>query len=208
MKVTIVAGAPHQDRAFINKNIDRQSFVIAADAGHRILDFEPDLIVGDFDSSERPDCSCPVVTLNPVKNDSDTFDCVQRAVERGATQIEFFGALGGRIDHTLANIHALIYCAQQGIDAKIIDPGNVLYVGGTAYLNGEITGLTGSGHAIIAQLAEPAVLLIQRVEFIQCLSWGQTGALIIHVCLLFHTITAHPIVCHRNVKQKCKAKIG
>lgn len=102
MKVTIVAGAPHQDRVFINKNIDRQSFVIAADAGHRILDFEPDLIVGDFDSSERPDCSCPVVTLNPVKNDSDTFDCVQRAVERGATQIEFFGALGGRIDHTLA----------------------------------------------------------------------------------------------------------
>ncbi len=128
MKVTIVAGAPHQDKAFINKNIDRQSFVIAADAGHRILDFEPDLIVGDFDSSVRPDCSCPVVTLNPVKNDSDTFDCVQRAVERGATQIEFFGALGGRIDHTLANIHALIYCAQQGIDAKIIDPGNVLYV--------------------------------------------------------------------------------
>ena len=73
MKVTIVAGAPHQDRAFINKNIDRQSFVIAADAGHRILDFEPDLIVGDFDSSERPDCNCPVVTLNPVKNDSDTW---------------------------------------------------------------------------------------------------------------------------------------
>ncbi len=33
-------------------------------------------------------------------------------------------------------------------------------------------------------------------------------ALIIRVCLLFHTITAHPIVCHRNVKQKCKAKIG
>lgn len=31
---------------------------------------------------------------------------------------------------------------------------------------------------------------------------------IIHVCLLFHTITAHPIVCHRNVKQKYKAKIG
>lgn len=29
--------------------------------------------------------------------------------------------------------------------------GNVLDVGGTAYLNGEITGLTGSGHAIVAQ---------------------------------------------------------
>ena len=29
--------------------------------------------------------------------------------------------------------------------------GNVLDIGGTAYLNGEITGLTGGGHAIIAQ---------------------------------------------------------
>ena len=29
--------------------------------------------------------------------------------------------------------------------------GNVLNIGGTAYLNGEITGLTGSGHAICAQ---------------------------------------------------------
>ena len=29
--------------------------------------------------------------------------------------------------------------------------GNTLDIGGTAYLNGEITGLTGSGHAICAQ---------------------------------------------------------
>ncbi len=29
--------------------------------------------------------------------------------------------------------------------------GNALDIGGTAYLNGEITGLTGSGHAIVAQ---------------------------------------------------------
>ena len=27
-------------------------------------------------------------------------------------------------------------------------------------------------------------LLVQRVQFIQCLSWGQAGALIVHVCLL------------------------
>lgn len=31
------------------------------------------------------------------------------------------------------------------------EKGNVLDIGGTAYLNGEITGLTGSGHAIVAQ---------------------------------------------------------
>lgn len=128
MKVTIVSGAPQQSKAFINDHIDRQSFVIAADAGYRLLDFEPDLIIGDFDSSPRPAVRCPVVALNPVKDDSDTFACVQKAIELGAQQIEFYGALGGRIDHALANIHALIYCAGQGIRARIIDEANVLYV--------------------------------------------------------------------------------
>lgn len=128
MKVTIVAGAPRQNRAFINEHVDRTSYVIAADAGYKALDFEPNLIIGDFDSAASPTCSCPVLALNPIKDDSDTFACVEKAMALGADQIEFFGVLGGRIDHALANIHALIYCAEHGIDAKIIDESNLLYI--------------------------------------------------------------------------------
>lgn len=49
--------------------------------------------------------------------------------------------------------------------------GNVLDIGGTAYLNGEITGLTGSGHAICAQSSSNHYIQI-----------GETGNIHDNVC--------------------------
>lgn len=128
MKFSIVSGAPNTDDKFIQEKIDRSSYIIAADSGYKKLNFIPNLIIGDFDSSDLPDYNCEIVKLNPVKDESDTFSCVREAVKRGATEIEIFGAIGNRLDHTLANIHSLTYCFKNNVKARITDDKNLVYI--------------------------------------------------------------------------------
>ena len=76
MKVTIIAGAPGQDVRFLKDNVDRKSFIIAADSGYLncvSAGIVPDLIIGDFDSSKRPETSAAIMQFPSVKNDTDTF---------------------------------------------------------------------------------------------------------------------------------------
>ena len=102
-------------------------FVIAADAG--ILHLErlgakPDLVLGDFDSLGRvPDY--PDTEVSPVrKDDTDSMLAARRAVERGYGRLLFFGCLGGkRLDHTLANIQTIAWCASRGAEAFLVGEG-------------------------------------------------------------------------------------
>ncbi len=86
------------------------SFVICADGGlahAKKAGVEPDLIVGDFDSfGQIPDGEN--VRVHPVaKDETDSFLAVDYALERGCTDFLIYGGLGGRFDHTLANVQLL-----------------------------------------------------------------------------------------------------
>jgi len=43
------------------------------------------------------------------------------AFELNPDEIWILGALGGRLDHSLANISLLVICAKEGVEARIID---------------------------------------------------------------------------------------
>ena len=65
-KCTIISGAPDDDIDFLKENIDVQSFIICADSGYKNClkaGFTPNLIIGDFDSSEKPDINCEIISL-------------------------------------------------------------------------------------------------------------------------------------------------
>ena len=121
MEVTIPAGA----------------FVIAADAGLRFLrekGREPDLIVGDFDSlGERPTGE-NVVYHQPEKDDTDTMLAVREGLKRGYDHFLIFGGLGGRLDHTLANLQTLCFLCEHGARGYLVGEGNVA----TAFQNSGI----------------------------------------------------------------------
>lgn len=99
-------------------------FVIACDRG--LLNAGragvlPDLIVGDFDSYNGdlpPDVE--VLRYPSEKDDTDTMIAVRYAVEHGAGEIVFCSALGGRLDHSFANIQSAVYAVSHGIKASII----------------------------------------------------------------------------------------
>ena len=115
------------------------SFVIAADgglshlAGARIV---PDVIIGDFDSfkgsmprscpnrakcANSAACSQPeIIKLDTHKNYTDLMEAARLGYERGFRNFRIYGALGGRLDHTLGNMQLLLWLVNRGASARII----------------------------------------------------------------------------------------
>ena len=93
-------------------------FVIAADAGYLaclVAGVTPDLLLGDFDSLERPKDFENILSAPREKDDTDTMLAVRAGLERGCDTFYFYGATGGkRLDHTLANLQTLLWLRRQG----------------------------------------------------------------------------------------------
>ncbi len=75
----------------------------------------PDLAIGDFDSLGYVPEGVEVLVFPPEKDASDMELALGEAVARGADAVEVYGALGGRLDHTLANLQLLASFAEHGL---------------------------------------------------------------------------------------------
>ena len=116
------AGIARYDR--INRFLREDDFCVFCDSGLRHLPFlqaVPGLIVGDFDSHEKPDTETEIIELPREKDDTDTFYAVKEAVRRGYDDFLLVGVTGERMDHTLANFSILQYLDTAGKKACILD---------------------------------------------------------------------------------------
>jgi thiamine pyrophosphokinase len=104
--------------------------LIAVDGGARHLAAMsrlPDLLIGDLDSlsAEEVDAlreeGVPVQRFPVEKNETDLELAITAALERGANSLVIVGALGGRLDQTLANLFLLNLPALAGMDARLDD---------------------------------------------------------------------------------------
>ncbi len=121
--------------------------IICADGAAQRLkayDILPDCIVGDMDSIDEDTLNhfdskgSEIIRYSGDKDETDTQLALERAFEMNPDEIRILGALGGRIDHTLANISLLVMCVQKGIDAKIVDEECELFViDRSCVINGE-----------------------------------------------------------------------
>lgn len=109
MRALILAGSDVAVTGALRRLCKDAALVIAADSGVRHaqpLGVRPDLIVGDFDSATRSDLEpYPDVPreVHPARKDLlDLELALGVAQERGATDFLVVGALGGRLDQTLA----------------------------------------------------------------------------------------------------------
>lgn len=123
----IFAGGVISDLSFIE--IASDDTVICADRGlvhTERLGIKPHLVVGDFDSynGALPE-DTEIHRSVPEKDDTDTMLALKLAIERGAERVMIYGAFGGRIDHTIANIQTLRYALENGCEAILIDSDNI-----------------------------------------------------------------------------------
>jgi len=102
-------------------------YVIACDHGYDNaikLDIIPNLIMGDFDSymgdSYNDFGNIPVLRFSVMKDDSDTMLAIKKAIALGYDDIIIACALGGRMDHTIANIQSMTYAASNKVSCTIL----------------------------------------------------------------------------------------
>lgn len=123
-------------------DVQKGDLCIAADGGFSQMQahgVEPDLVVGDFDSLGYVPPH-PHIVRHPVeKDDTDTALALSEGWSRGYRTFHIYGALGGRLDHTLANVQLLSGLAGQGGQGVLIGPGMTVTAvhNGTLELEGE-----------------------------------------------------------------------
>jgi len=131
-------------------DISRENcFVIAADAGYKALqevNIKPDLVVGDFDSLGHVPAGENIVRHPVMKDDTDMMLAVKLGLERGFTRFHIYGGMGGRTDHTIANIQTLAYIANRGASAFLYGDGEII----TVIKNGFISFSAGSEGTVSA----------------------------------------------------------
>lgn len=115
MDVLILANGDPPSRNYAQAMAARHRLLLATDgAAHRAaeLGLTPHIICGDFDSVrlEEAKRTFPLAEFLPTpdQDHADLEKAIEVAQERGASHINVLGALGGRIDHTLANFALLL----------------------------------------------------------------------------------------------------
>ena len=104
--------------------IGENDLLIAVDGGLSACLAEgktPCLLVGDLDSLEvAPPPDIPLVRFPVKKDETDTYLAYLEGVKRGYTRFEIYGGLGGRADHTVANLQLLHRIAKEGNTASLV----------------------------------------------------------------------------------------
>ncbi len=122
MKKAWLAGGGDFFEAGFKPNKD--DLVFAVDAGFARLEeagIHPNFVVGDFDSLGYIPKHEKTQIHPCIKDETDTMLAVKQALENGCEQIMIFGATGGRLAHTVANLQVLCYAAEKQAQAYIID---------------------------------------------------------------------------------------
>lgn len=121
--------------------VSEEDLLIAVDGGLDycgLLGLDPDLAVGDYDSvSEKQlakldqwELQSPgrVMRLRPEKDDTDTLAAIRLALERGYSSFLIYGATGGRLEHTIANIQCLLFLKHHGAGGYLMDGLGMIFV--------------------------------------------------------------------------------
>ena len=128
-------------RAYRHKAGD---WILCADGGWQLAQkagVKPDLVIGDFDSSEQPD-EGPVERYPAEKDDTDTMLCLKKGLAMGYDDFLVVGGFGGRIDHTLGNLQAMRYAADRAAAIEMCDGESWATVveGGAVHVPADVIG--------------------------------------------------------------------
>lgn len=130
--IFIVAGGELGDPGLLREQVAavEPAAVICADRGARHLQaagIVPTLIVGDMDSLDAESArlyeagGCRFIRHPREKDETDTELALGEAFGMAPAEVRIWGAMGFRIDHTLANLSLLVQGAERGVEVKLID---------------------------------------------------------------------------------------
>jgi thiamine pyrophosphokinase len=130
VRAIIVAGGQPKEEGDWQRWVRDGDLIVGADGGAaRALAWglTPRWVIGDMDSLPERDRAtlqsrgCRFAEHPRAKDETDLELALTCAVERGADEIVILGALGGRLDHTLANVLLLALPALDEVLVRIVD---------------------------------------------------------------------------------------
>ena len=106
-------------------------YIIAIDAGFASLSrvgCQPDVVVGDFDSLGYVPEGVAVERHPVHKDKSDLELTLDLIAMRGFESVVIYGALGARLDHTIANLQMCARFAEEGIGVQLVGLDSVVTI--------------------------------------------------------------------------------
>lgn len=126
-KTCFIVGAGSFDGMSIRP--EPEDLIIAADGGYEYLKglgIEPDVLMGDFDSLQIVPEHRHLIRHSPIKDDTDMALAAAYGEKEGFSRFLLYGGLGGRLDHTLANLQLLTALSRKGCAAYLVGEGNII----------------------------------------------------------------------------------
>lgn len=114
--------------------VGENDLCIAVDGGYeycKLLEITPDYILGDFDSVSEKEAGAiaeiakteedKVIILPVEKDDTDMLAAIKLGLSEGYQSFHIYGGMGGRIEHTIANIQCLLYLKEHNAVGYLMD---------------------------------------------------------------------------------------
>jgi thiamine pyrophosphokinase len=145
MHIVIIANGQLADTSLGRDVARRADILVCADGGTRhalAWDLTPDVLIGDMDSLDAAilkglPASTRVIRHPAHKDYTDLELALEFAIGEGATEITILGALGGRLDQSLANILLLVAPRFRPASIRILDgPDHLFLARGPVVLHG------------------------------------------------------------------------
>jgi thiamine pyrophosphokinase len=171
MKGVIVANGPMLEPPLTALAARLADLVVCVDGGARqalALGLRPDVVVGDMDSMEPAlrerleEEGVQLVGYPCRKDETDLELAVKYALAKGATELILLAALGGRIDHTLANLMLLASPDLGEVRVRIIEGNQELFL---VKKEAVIEGMPGDTVSLLPLTADAVGIYTEGLEY-------------------------------------------
>lgn len=140
MRGVIFSGGTAGNPEAMKNLLQPEDRMVCADGGYLLaerLGVMPEAVLGDMDSLKQQP-KARVLRASCDKDETDTQLCLDYLLEAGCGEIVILGALGGREDHTYANLMLTVYGLRRGVKVTLADPPvRVFAVTGQAEIEGK-----------------------------------------------------------------------
>ena len=155
--------------------IEENDLCIAVDGGYeycKLLEIIPDYILGDFDSIGEKEAENvvgiaeteedKVIVLPVEKDDTDMLAALKLGLSQGYQSFRIYGGMGGRIEHTIANIQCLLYLKEHDAVGYLMDGTGMILVAKEEEISFQDSM---EGYMSLFSMGDKAVVSIEKMKY-------------------------------------------
>lgn len=156
--------------------IGENDLCIAVDGGYeycKLLKITPDYILGDFDSISEKEAKGvaeiakqeedKVIILPVEKDDTDMLAAMKLGLAEGYQSFRIYGGMGGRIEHTIANIQCLLYLKEHNAVGYLMDGTGMILVAKEEEISFQESL---EGYMSLFSMGEKATVSIENMKYL------------------------------------------